>query len=137
MLDDANVLNREAIDMPKPPLELRRCYKRSTLKDVDLGFAGRYSPENQVHHSIASLVAGDQVQLRESGGYAELTDMHGNIVGRMSKAFTSPRGMQFLSGRILAIVVRKREDSEAQYQDRCRCDKWEVVVPELVFAPRV
>lgn len=137
LLDDANVLNREAIDMPKPPRELRRCYKRSTLKDVDLGFAGRYSPENQVHHSIASLVAGDQVQLRESGGYAELTDMHGNIVGRMSKAFTLPRGMQFLSGRILAIVVRKREDSEAQYQDRCRCDKWEVVVPELVFAPRV
>jgi ATP-dependent DNA helicase RecQ len=137
LLDDANVLNREAIDMPTPPRELERCYKRSTLREVDLGFAGRYSTENQVHHSIASLVAGDQVQLRESGGYAELTDMHGNIVGRMSKAFTPPRGMQFLSGRVLAIVVRKREDSEAQYQDRCRCDKWEVVVPELVFAPRV
>ena len=34
-----------------------------------------------------------------------------------------------------AIVMRRREDSQPQFLDKIRCDRWEVVVPELVFVP--
>jgi ATP-dependent DNA helicase RecQ len=136
LLDDASTLNREAVDLPNPPPELRRRFVRSTLRDVDLGFAGRHASKSPVHQAIASLSVGDPVLIRECRGQSELTDAHGNLVGRMSKAFTNPLGTQFLSGRVLAIIVRKREDSGEGYQDRCLSDCWEVVVPELVFSPR-
>lgn len=136
LLDDASTLNREAVDLPNPPMELGRRFVQSTLRDVDLGFAGRYAPTSSVHQAIASLTAGDPVLIRECEGRSELTDARGNVIGRMSKAFTIPRGTEFLSGRVAAIIVRKREDSGVEYQDRFRCDSWEVVVPELVFSPQ-
>jgi ATP-dependent DNA helicase RecQ len=77
------------------------------------------------------------ILLREDEGRFELTDTSGHAVGRMSRGFTIPRGTEFISGRVAAIIVRKREDSGVEYQNQSRCDAWEVVVPELVFAPKL
>jgi hypothetical protein len=102
-----------------------------------LGFAGRYAPNNAVHQTIANLTAGAPLLLRESEKHWELTDTNGKIVGRMSKEkFIKPSGTQFLSGRVASIIVWRREDSAVEYQDKPRCDRWEVVVPELVFSSR-
>ena len=43
--------------------------------------------------------------------------------------------MRFLSSQVKAVIVRRREDSEAEYHAALRCAKWEVVLPELVFEP--
>jgi len=43
--------------------------------------------------------------------------------------------MRCRSATVLAVIVWSRGQSEPEYQDRIRCDSWEVVVPELVFAP--
>jgi ATP-dependent DNA helicase RecQ len=43
--------------------------------------------------------------------------------------------MHFVSGQVKAVIVRRREDSEPEYQATLRCDRWEVVLPELVFEP--
>jgi ATP-dependent DNA helicase RecQ len=43
--------------------------------------------------------------------------------------------MRFLSGQVKAVIVRRREDSEPEYHAALRCDRWEVVLPELVFEP--
>jgi ATP-dependent DNA helicase RecQ len=136
LLNDASTLIRKIVDLPNPPAALGRRFVRSTLRDVDLGFAGRYAPKSPVHQAIASLMAGDPLRIRECGDRLELTDTNGNVVGRMAKAFTPPRGTEFSSGRVVAIIVRQREDAEVEYQERFRCDRWEVVVPELVFSPR-
>jgi hypothetical protein len=37
---------------------------------------------------------------------------------------------------VLAIVVRLREDGDPAYRDQVRCERWEVVVPEVVFEPQ-
>ena len=37
------------------------------------------------------------------------------------------------SAGVFAIMIRKRDSSEARYRDRIRCDEWELVVPELMF----
>jgi ATP-dependent DNA helicase RecQ len=43
--------------------------------------------------------------------------------------------MKCISACVAAIVVREREDTKPEFLDSVRCDRWEVVVPELVFAP--
>jgi ATP-dependent DNA helicase RecQ len=43
--------------------------------------------------------------------------------------------MKCIHGHVAAIVLRTREDSKGQFADSLRCDRWEVVVPELVFEP--
>ena len=133
--DDASTLHRAPVDLPNPPFELERRYVRSTLRDIDMGFSGRYAPNNLVHQAIRSLTAGSPILLRETEGRSELTDANGIVVGRMSRSFTIPRGTQFIFGRVAAIIVRKREDSAVEFQNQSRCDAWEIVVPELVFAP--
>ena len=131
MSDDAATLNRAPVDLQNPPVELARRYVQPTLEMVDLGFAGRYAPDNPVHQTIANLTAGDPLVLRESERHWELTDANGNIVGRMSKEkFTNPLGTQFLSGRVASIIVWRREDSAVEYQNMSRSDSWEVVVPD-------
>lgn len=41
--------------------------------------------------------------------------------------------MTCVEARLLAIVVRRREDGDPAYHGQLRCERWEVVVPELVF----
>jgi ATP-dependent DNA helicase RecQ len=135
LTDDASVLNRTPLDLPSPPIELERRYVLPDLGKVDLGFAGRCASSHRVHQTIASLTAGDAIQLRERNAHWELTDMNGKLIGRMSKKFTPPPASQFLSAQVAAIVVRRREDSAPEYQTQISCDHWEIVMPELVFAP--
>ena len=62
-------------------------------------------------------------------------DVQGTIVGRLARSYTPPRNMECLLARVAAIVSYRREDSAAEFQPSVRCERWEVVVPELVFAP--
>ena len=34
-----------------------------------------------------------------------------------------------------AVLTRRREQSSPEYQAHLKCDRWKVVVPELVFEP--
>jgi ATP-dependent DNA helicase RecQ len=63
-----------------------------------------------------------------------LLDGNGIVVGRLAGTFAMPGGMHCFAARVAAVVVWRREDSEAEYQDRLRCERWEVVLPELVQA---
>ena len=114
----------------------RADYRRLTPRDVDLGFAGRYKPGHFVHRAIASLTANDPLHLRQRKGRWELLDDKERTVGRLSQAFTPPKGMTCIEARIAAIINRRREDCEPEYQDHVRCERWEVIIPELVFAPQ-
>lgn len=135
--ESPGILYRALTDLPLPESELARCYQRLGLKEVDLGFAGRYAPENSVHHAIAALSAGDSLHLRHQHHKErwELVDDKGSTVGRLSRAFAPPADMRCIAVRVMAVIVRRREDAEPEYQDYVRSERWEVVVPELVFAP--
>ena len=56
-------------------------------------------------------------------------------MGRLAGGFDAPAGMRCSYATVMAVATWDRESSEPQYQDRLRCDRWEVVVPELVFEP--
>jgi ATP-dependent DNA helicase RecQ len=132
---EACVLEREPVELLKPPKELARRYEKLSLSDVDIGFAGRQVMSAVVHRSIAKLVAGDSLTLCRDGTAWELRDAGGAAVGRLAKRFKPPEGMHCIDAKVNAVVVWRREWTEPKYADAARCDKWEVVVPELVFEP--
>ncbi len=117
-------------------LELARQYRRPSLREVNLGFAGRRHVNHPVHRAIAALSPGDQLETRiAKTGSWELLDRSGTVVGRLAQAFEPPPGTRCRSATVFAVVAWSREASEPQYRDHTKCDAWEVVVPELVFEP--
>ena len=135
---NASVLHRQPAPLPPSGPELESRYRRLAMSDVDLGFAGRRVAGHPVHKAIAALAPGDPLTPRQTGGNGnrwELFDNAEHRVGRLAKDFKPPPGMRCRSATVLAIVTWSRELSEPQFQPGVKCDAWEVVVPELMFAP--
>jgi ATP-dependent DNA helicase RecQ len=131
--ENPSTLWRAPTALPAPGAELGRRYLRLTLKDIDLGFAGRFQASKSVHKAIAGMQPGDPLLLKHSGTTWELANLDGHAVCRLSRAFAPPAGHKFLSAKVIAVLIRYREDAEPEYQSHMRSDCWEVLVPELVF----
>lgn len=133
--DSPALLHRPPTLWPPSPPGLQHRYVLPSLREIDLGFAGRRSPADVIHRHLAAVRVGDALRL-EAGerGYRLLTPT-GREIGRLSRAFAPPEGLRCISARVRAVVVWRRRDSEPEYLAHCRCERWEVVLPELVFAP--
>ena len=135
---NASVLRRQPAPLPPAAPELESRYQRLAMSDVDLGFAGRHAASHPLHKAIAALAPGNPLTPRKAGGNGglwKLFDRNGRQVGRLAKGFKAPPGMHCRSATVLAVVAWSRELSEPQFQKHVKCDAWEVVVPELTFAP--
>ena len=134
---EISVLVRQPIELPPPLPALQRRYVRATLQDVDLGFVGRHSARHKVHHAIAALATGAplKVRIREGKRWQLLNETGTVVVGRLSSSFKPPQGMRVRSASVLALVGRRRDESEPEFRKLEKCDSWEVVVPEMVFEP--
>ena len=133
-----SVVRREPAELPPGSAALHYRYIRTTLQDVDLGFAGRRGASHPVHHAIAGLSPGDPLEMRAlNPGRWELLDRAGVAVGRLARNFKLPPGMRCRSVEVLAVVGWSREASEPQFHDAIKCNSWEVVVPDLVFVPEI
>ena len=122
-------------NLPPPRPELARGYRRLSLRDVFLSFAGYRRKADPVHRAIAALSPGDVLELRESNSRWQLLDGNGTIVGQLASSFAPPDDMRCAFATVLAVVAWDKEKSEPEFQDGLRCEKWEIVVPELVFEP--
>ena len=114
-----------------PPAALSRLYRRPTLSEVDIGYAGRYAATSSLHAAIAALRIGDPLDLRRTSDRWELADRAGQTVGRLARAFQPPATC--IHASVAAIIVRRREDTDPDYLSSVRCDEWEIVLPDLVF----
>ena len=136
LLDHPSVTWRPPTTLPTAPPELLYRHVQPSLKNVDLGFAGRKAENHPIHRAIAALSPGDLLKTRITDrGRWQLLNEAGTVVGHLAKSFRPPDGMRCRSASVLAVVGRSRESSETQYRDTIKCDTWEVVVPELVFEP--
>ena len=136
LLDNPSVLRRQAsVKLPPAAPELGRLYRRLSLRDVFLSFAGYRRPDHPVHRAIAALAPGDKLHARVRSNRWELLDHNRMVVGQLASAFEPPSDMHCAYATVLAIATWDRESSEPEYQERLQCDNWEVVVPELVFEP--
>ncbi len=129
-----SVMRRPKPDnLPPAAPELKRRYRRLSLRDIFLGFAGYKCPGDPVHRAIAALSPGDPLQVRVGSKRWELLDTNGTVVGQLAAGFKGFDGMRCTRAKVFAIAAWDRERSELQYRDRFQCDDWEVVVPELIF----
>ena len=131
----ATLFRSGPVSLPAPEPELARSYRRFSLGDVFLSFAGYRGAGHRVHRAIAALSPGDPLQVRAGSQRWELLDQDGTVVGQLARSFEPPRGMRCEYATVMAIVRWDRERSEPQFQANLRADSWEVVVPELVFRP--
>ena len=134
--DIPSVLRREApAKLPPAQPELARRYRRLSLSDVFLGFAGYKRRHDPVHRAIAALSPGDLLEVRVGSNRWQLLDRNRTVVGELAGGFKAPDSMRCAFATVLAINAWDRERSEPQYRGDLQCDSWEVVVPELVFEP--
>ena len=132
------ILHRPPTHLPPPMPELAWRYLRLGWSEINIDFAGTRPPSHPVHHAMARLSAGSPLTLRhEQAGNPVLCDAHGTLVGRLSGKFKPPNGMKCIDARVAAIHVRRVKDVGEEHRARIddRCDSWETVIPELVFAP--
>ncbi len=136
LLNNSSVSQRRGPrDLPLAALELSRRYRRLSLRDVFLSYAGYRSPNHPVHRAIASLSPGDQISVRVRSGLWDLLNEEGTVVGRLAGNFEGIPGMNCNSARVLAIATWDCERSDPDYRGPLKCKKWEVVIPELAFEP--
>ena len=133
--DNPSVQWRDPMTLPPPTPELARRYRRLTLSDVYLSFAGYKPPNDPTHRAIAELAPGDQLQVRPQSDRWEMRNYAGVVVGTLSRKFEAPRDMRCIEATVLAVATWRRERSGPQYQQHLTNDTWEVVIPELVFEP--
>ena len=138
--DSPSVLRRQSgsvpPEAPERMPELGRRYRHPPLDKINLGFAGRRRSRHSVHRAIASLEPGDPLVSRlDARGRWELLDRSGTVVGRLAKDFEPPAAMQCVSATVHAVVTWSRDASKPEFRAGMKCDRWEVVVPELIFEP--
>ena len=126
---------RDPMTLPPPTPELARRYRRLTLGDVYLSFAGYKPPRDPTHRAIAELAPGDQLKVRRQSDRWEIRNYAGVVVGTLARKFEPPNGMRCIRSTVLAIATWSRERSDPQYHQHLKKDTWEIVVPELVFEP--
>ncbi|MDE0699733.1 MAG: hypothetical protein F4Y27_01505 [Acidimicrobiaceae bacterium] len=56
-------------------------------------------------------------------------------MGILAGRFEPPDNMVCTGASVAAVATWGKDRSDPEYLDRVRCDKWEVVVPELTFEP--
>ena len=131
--DSPAVLWRDAIVPAALAPELYWQYHSATLKEVDMGFAGRSAASHAIHQHIAALSPGDLLALVQHEQKWLLHDAQGRTIGRMAGSFGLPAGRVCQSVSVRAILQRRRDQTDAEFQHLCRVDQWELVLPELIL----
>jgi ATP-dependent DNA helicase RecQ len=121
------IQRREFLGTHLPELEIR--FQQLSLKDIDIGFAGRQPPQAPIHDAIRNLREGDPLTLKEEAGHYQWLDGYGNVVGRAAKSFQLPIG--FDQCEVAAVIVWSVRDSDEQFRKLHQCERWEVLVPRV------
>ena len=107
------------------------------MQDLFLSYAGEFGSKHPIHTELRQLNAGDAVDFVAAQG--ELRS-RGQAIARLSRKGREKDWQcirdKTVQGRILALLQRRNEDSEAVYQNQHRCEQWEVPIVELAWVER-
>lgn len=110
---------------PLPELDVN--FQSLTLKEINIGFAGRHSADDRIHSRISKLQEGDVLTLKQDGAVYKILDSQGCVVGKTSSKFIPQ--IDFSHCEVAAILVRFVEDEGEEYKSGIKSARWEVVVP--------
>ncbi|WP_055087021.1 RecQ family ATP-dependent DNA helicase [Jannaschia donghaensis] len=108
-------------------------YLAPSLTTVDLSYAGRLPVSNQTHAAVRNSVVGDRIELRVVDDRWLIFDTRGDILGRMAKSWSLPKGTTASDAKIGAIIRWRKSDCGEDFQYGIRQDAWETVLPESSF----
>jgi ATP-dependent DNA helicase RecQ len=124
------------LDAAVPDACRDRKYEILGLDDILLGFAGSRPARHPIHVALADLQPGGRLRVRVREKRLDLIDSRGRPVARLSQAACQrwqDRVEQIEEVRVLALLRRQRTDEQPPFRDRCRCERWEVPLVELVY----
>lgn len=113
---------------------LERRYLQLSLKDIDIGFAGRSPVTDPIHAALRCLEPGAELKLEKQGERYLVRDGQGRVVGRTSQSFKLD--LEVERCEVVVVVVRFLDDSEEQYRSLQKCQRWEIIVPRLCGVPQ-
>ncbi|WP_299922426.1 RecQ family ATP-dependent DNA helicase [uncultured Pelagimonas sp.] len=125
-------IQREAVQVTTSPLR----YQMPNMEIVDLSYAGRLRHGDAGLNAIAQAQVGDPLTLSWKTDRWLILNQSGQILGRMAKSWKPPQGMTLTTGHIGAIVEWRKTDNDETFRQHIKRDRWETVLPELVFADR-
>ena len=124
---------RPEATLPHPEPEIYREYRQLTPGDVHLGFAGGHVVNAGIHAAIARLQPGDPVSVEKRGEKWLILDQQGTVVGRLAAKFQLQKNQKIVDSTVLAIMEHSRDLTPPEFQSSVRCERWEVVLPELIL----
>ncbi len=123
-------------DAPAPEPGMNHRTWCADPEKIVLSWPAYFAPESPIHRALAALDVRSPLMLqpRTNGGNGwELTNASGIVVGRMSSKFQPPAG-KIVAVRVASIMVRHARDNT---QEGLKCASWELVLPEIDYAPEV
>lgn len=115
-------------DLPQPDQ-----YQPPDMKSVDLSFAGRVTDASPSLAAIAEAETGDPLRLEWSSGKWTMFDAKSRVLGRMASAWSPTDGSRMVEGKVGAIIRWTKADNEEAFQTYIKRDRWETILPEIVF----
>ncbi|MGR9052331.1 MAG: ATP-binding domain-containing protein, partial [Gammaproteobacteria bacterium] len=110
-----------------------RRYQVLGLKELDVGFAGRYASEHPMHRRLAALQAGCELFAERCGD--KIVFLHdGMAVARLSQQANTewlPKYDAIERVTVLAMIRRRDTDGDEDYRSQYRCAVWEVPFVEV------
>jgi len=114
-------------------------YSLLTLEDIYLGYAGGFAKNHPIHSKLAQLQAGNQLLMQADTNGLFLTAIAKNGDNPVRVAKLSQQASKIWKDQlanissieIIAMVQWACEDSEKEYQSRCKVDVWEAPLIEV------
>ncbi len=132
LADGPHLLRRQPVQLAPPPPELSKHYAHPSLKEINIGHAGRRDPGHPIHAALARLQPGAPLALQLLEGAWHMIDSHGQIVGKMARDFAPPAESKAIPARVRCILRWDKDHTDAKYGVP-RCEQWEIPLPELIL----
>ena len=135
-IQDSTPHRRAAVAHDRPARLVNLRYEVLGMKDLYIDFAGSKPTGHRIHRSLASLHAGDPVDLhRLPNGRVQVHDGEGVEVARLSQAsaarHTRSRLAQVDEARVLGMVSRDLDETGPAFRERMKVETWELPLLEL------
>jgi ATP-dependent DNA helicase RecQ len=136
-IPDASAVKCPMIEIPVFPEILDHIYKKSSLRDIHIGYPGNFEERNPIHGAIKKITTGDNIDLDAQGNGIFITNAEGQKIGKMASRYSIPEGLELVSAHVYAVISHSRALTDVEYQNNVRCNRWEVVVPEFIYRKKM
>jgi ATP-dependent DNA helicase RecQ len=112
-----------------------RHYSILGLNDFHISFAGRFPEAQPIHQHLAALSPGSLLSIALINGKVVLQH-EGVTVARLSQKGHqewADKMVRIETVRVIAMIMRYRDDSEESYRSGCQVEQWEIPMVELVY----